>query len=185
MKCKKLFALLLSLCMIMTTIVVPMTAEAADLTTITVGSVDAEPGTEVTVPVSISNNAASGDPDAPGLTGLTLNFQYDADVLKYKSAVAGEALPGLDLTKPGKQYTEGDLTFNWDGTDSDNTEGEILLITFTVADDAPSGNHVIDVIVVTACDYWMADIETSAVRAKQHQHWTKYQESEKNARQPF
>ncbi len=143
------------------------------ITTITVGNITAEAGDEITVTVYISNNH-HGDPEYPGLCGLTLNFKYDENVLKYQSAEGGEALRNLDLTKPGKLFNEGDINFNWDGMDADSSNGEILLITFKVADDANDGNYTIDVTVKDACDYWFDDIETIAVdgtvTVMEHEH---------------
>ena len=53
MKCKKLFALLLSLCMIVSTFV---TVSSATPLTITVGDAEAAAGDTITIPVSLSNN---------------------------------------------------------------------------------------------------------------------------------
>ena len=146
---------------------IPKLPASSNLTTITVGNVETEAGKEIKIPISISNNTI-------GLTGLTLNFTYDKNVLTYVSAEKGTALSNLALTKPGSAYVEGDLTFNWDDMESDFSNGEILIFTFNVADDAAIGDYAFDVVVETACDYDMMDVETTAVpgtiKVKAHEH---------------
>lgn len=158
MKCKKLFALLLSLCMIASSFVTVSNADG--LTTVTVGSTEGvKPGAEVVIPVTLSNNTA-------GICGLTLNFKYDPSVLTYVNVTQGDALTGLTLTKPGSGYTPGDITLPMDAMDADYTEGVILNITFKVADAANGGDHAINLKVETMCDFDFNDIENIAVSGK-------------------
>ena len=156
MKCKKIFALLLSLCMVFSTFVTVVNADP--LTTITVGSVEATAGTEVVVPVSIANNTV-------GICGLTLNIKYDASALTYVNAAQGDALTSLALTKPGSGHTPGDITFAMDAMDADYSNGTVLNITFNVAAGA-TGDNAIDVIVKTMCDFEFNDIENTTVAGK-------------------
>ncbi len=157
MKCKKFFALLLSLCMVFSTFVTVANADA--LTTITVGEVEAGAGEDVVVPVSISNNTV-------GICGLTMTFTYDANVLTYKSATQGDALTSLTLTKPGSGYTPGAITFAMDAMDADFSNGTVINITFEVAAGTTAGDKAIDVAIDTLCGYDFNDIPYEAIGGK-------------------
>ncbi len=177
MKCKRLFTLLLSLCIVVGSFVavsagtvttnvavtpgLPVTVDEipspTEVTTITVGNVNAKPGKEISVPVSISNNAV--------ITGLTIEIRYDSNALTLQGAAKGEALGSMHMTKPG-DMSANPVTFLWDNMKSDNSNGVILLLTFKVADEAVEGEYEVGVTVKTACDSSMKDIETKVERGK-------------------
>lgn len=91
----------------------------------------------VEVAVRIRNN--------PGILGMTLSISYDKSVLKLTDVKNGDAMKNvLTLTKPGR--FEPPCRFAWDGvelTDKDIQDGDILVLTFDVADTAPVGTYPI------------------------------------------
>ena len=112
-------------------------------TTVTVGSVTASTGNEITVPVSISNNV--------GITGLQLTLEYNTNVLTLTGVTRSTALATMEFTQPG-DLNQNSLLFMWDGQDADSSNGEILLLTFKVADSAVAGEYQILVDSAIACD---------------------------------
>ena len=98
----------------------------------------ASPGENVVeVAVQIKNN--------PGILGMTLMVSYDESVVTLTDAKSGKAVKNvLTLTKPGR--FEPQCCFVWDGTeltDTDIQDGEILVLTFKVADTASAGTYPI------------------------------------------
>lgn len=91
----------------------------------------------VEVAVRIQNN--------PGILGMTLSISYDSRVLTLTDVKNGDAVKNtLTLTKPGR--FESPCRFVWDGvelTNKDIQDGEILVLTFDVADTAPAGTYPI------------------------------------------
>ena len=125
---------------IMRTTVVTAIYEADTTPTFTVESKSANKGEKsVTVAVSVKNN--------PGILGMTLSVEYDESVMSLVDAQSGAALSDvLNFTK-ANVLTSG-CNFVWDGQDisSENIKnGEILLLTFDIADDALSGSYPISV----------------------------------------
>lgn len=107
------------------------TAFAATGTTLDVETVEAAPGSSVSVDVSISNN--------PGILGMALQVDYD-DALTLTGGVSGDAFSALTMARPGK-YVSG-CRFTWDGLDlgpSDIKDGTVLTLAFDVAADATPG----------------------------------------------
>ena len=106
--------------------------------TFIVESVTASAGDTVTVAIDVKNN--------PGILAMTLALTYDDSALTLTSATNGEALSALTMTS-SKTLNSG-CKFGWDGveiTESDITDGEILVLTFTVSDTALSG--VYDIVI--------------------------------------
>ena len=85
-----------------------------------INSVNAKEGEDVLVPVSIENNY--------GICGATVVITYDS-ALRLTSAQAGSAFNSLIFTKPGN-LNETTLTFLWDGLEADDSNGDILILTF-------------------------------------------------------
>lgn len=108
-------------------------AKAAEATKVEVGTVVTDPGTTVSVDVSITNN--------PGILGTVIKINYDDDLV-LKAASAGEAFSPLTMTKPG-QYKNG-CKFGFDGQDleaDDIKDGTILTLTFEVPADGGAGQE--------------------------------------------
>ena len=105
----------------------------ADAPTLTFGDMQAKSGGTVVVPLAISNN--------PGLAGLSILVSYDS-VLTLNGLEVGEALTELDFTNP-KTLTANPLKLLWDGVDADASNGAILYLTFTVAENAEEGDYSI------------------------------------------
>ena len=111
-------------------------------TYINVGNATTRNGQEVTIPISISNNT--------GLSGLQFECNYD-DVLTLTNVEVGTALNGLNFTAPG-DLTANPVTLLWDGMDADESNGEILILTFKVDDNAEIGEYDISLTVKSAID---------------------------------
>lgn len=100
---------------------------------IVVDNVEASPGEEVQMAVSVKNN--------PGILGMTLTMYYDEEKCTLISAESGAALNDvLDFT-PSKTLNSG-VRFLWDGieiSDEEVKDGDILLLTFKVSENAEHG----------------------------------------------
>jgi len=92
-------------------------------TTFSVVSPTVEAGAEsVTVPVKISENA--------GLAGAFLTVQYDK-ALTLTDVKACGALGALTFT-PGGDLSANPYNLLWDGQEADASNGDVVLLTFTV-----------------------------------------------------
>lgn len=89
-------------------------------TALTVNQVKTEKNANVDVPIRISNNT--------GICGVTLMVSYD-EKLELVNVSRGEALSTLEMTKPGN-YQTNPVKILWDGMEADNTNGEIVVLTF-------------------------------------------------------
>ncbi len=92
--------------------------------------VQAVAGGTATVAVNIKNN--------PGILGMTLTLSYDSSVMTLTNAVSGSAVSDvLAFTKPGR-FTNP-CNFTWDGIEIDDSQirdGELLILTFAIAENA-------------------------------------------------
>lgn len=100
--------------------------ESQELPTISIGTVDAQPGEQVDVPISISGNT--------GMCGATLSIAYN-DALVLSNITAGSALSTLTMTKPGS-LSSNPFNLVWDGMEADSSNGVIAILTFTAPDTA-------------------------------------------------
>ena len=119
--------------------------------TITVGTATAAPGTEVTVPVSISNN--------PGINTFSLGFDYDTTRLNLKSVSLNSGLGGqFQYTRKAVWLNSTDSTYN----------GEILSLTFDVLAGAAAGDASVAVTYNSGdiSNYNEDDIEFMLVSGK-------------------
>lgn len=128
---KRALSLLLVVCMLAGMLVT--SAFAVGETTITVGTVTAQPGQSVTVPVTISNN--------PGFAGFTFDVKYDTEHLTLtkigKGSLLKDSESGALVPNPeGNRMTWYD-PYNLDG------DGQLLILTFTVKDSA-AGDYEIN-----------------------------------------
>ena len=92
--------------------------------------------TQVQIAISISDN--------PGIAGLMATVQYSSDVFTLTQATNGEALSPLTFTAPS--VLDSGCTFLWDGievTDKDVHDGEFLILTFDVSENAPASEYSI------------------------------------------
>ena len=133
-----------------------MQAKAVEnnMPTIIVDTVEAVPGSEVTVNVSIKNN--------PGILGATLTLSF-GDGLTLTKATSGDnnAFSAMVLTKPGKLVSP--CNFVWDGqelTAEDIKDGSLLALTFQVSEEAKSGKTI-----PIEISYDLFDQNLSAVQA--------------------
>ena len=105
--------------------------------TISTSDLEVIPGeTGVDFEISVSDN--------PGITGLMVTLEYNEDVFILRGAESGEALKALEFTAPS-QLKNG-CVFLWDGVeikDEDIKNGDFLILTFDISDDAPEGVHTI------------------------------------------
>ncbi len=111
--------LLMSLCV--------QSVSASDGLTLTVSTVNAEPGTEVEVPIILSGNDM-------GLAGFMVSVNHDSN-LSLKSITKGSALGTLTYTKPG-DLTSNPLNIGFDGQDADYSNGTVATFTYVVPADA-------------------------------------------------
>ena len=92
--------------------------------------------TQVTVVVSVTDN--------PGIIGLELSLSYDEQIMTLTSASGGEALGDLLFTAPDS--LSSGCKFLWDGleiSDRNVKDGELLVLSFQIADDAADGEYII------------------------------------------
>lgn len=86
----------------------------------------------VRVPVQIRNN--------PGIVGMTLSLDYDESALSLTSIVKGSALSEMTFTIPKALNSGCNLPWDAEFVEPENvTNGEILVLTFKVLDNAQKG----------------------------------------------
>ena len=105
--------------------------------TLTVETKTAQRGQEVRILVSVRNN--------PGILGAALKLSFDDSVLTLVSAENGAAASALTMTPPGKFHNG--CRFVWDAMeleDGDIQDGEFLVLTFRVAENAPAGHYAVE-----------------------------------------
>lgn len=105
--------------------------------TFTVGSEKAAVGDTVDVAVSVKDN--------PGILGMTLKVNYMTDALTLIDAKSGDAVNRvLTFTQPGTY--QNNCKFLWDAmeiSDDQIKDGDVLILTFKVNDDAEPGEYPI------------------------------------------
>ena len=109
-------------------------ARSTAIARITVSDATASAGEEVKINVSISEN--------PGITGMTLSIIYDERAMKLTNVEKGSALGEMVFTVP--QDLKSGCFFPWDAEavkPEEATNGDILILTFKIADDAPDGSY--------------------------------------------
>ncbi|MGM9551175.1 MAG: cohesin domain-containing protein [Clostridia bacterium] len=117
------------------TVTVTKKDEPTNAASITVGTVTAKAGETVTIPISISNNV--------GIAGFNLTINYDKTLLTPVSIEKGSALTAGTLTSNIQQG--GDMsayefvTAYWQNPSNVTNNGEILNVTFKVAEGAEEG----------------------------------------------
>lgn len=103
-----------------------------------INDVTATPGEKnIEIPILIKNN--------PGILGMTLSVSYNENVMSMKSAINGEAVSDVLILTHGKMLGSG-CRFIWDGLEisPENVKnGAILLMKFSISDNALSGSYPI------------------------------------------
>lgn len=136
---KRVSSLLLALVLLVSLLPLgTLSAKAAESNapTISVESVEAFPGSTVTVNVDIKNN--------PGILGAKLTLSYGEGLtLTAAASPENNAFGALSFTKPGKLASP--CNFVWDGTklnEEDIKDGSILTLTFQVSDGVQEGQSI-------------------------------------------
>ncbi len=124
---KKIITLLTSIAIIAMTFVA---VQAEEQPTISVGRISAAPGSTVSVPISISGNT--------GICGAKITVNYDSR-LDLNSIGKGSALSSLAMTPPGN-LSANPFNIVWDGMESDNSNGTVVLLNFTVPNEQGTFN---------------------------------------------
>lgn len=104
--------------------------------TIVVDNVSANAGEEVSVRVGLHNN--------PGILGMTLKLEFDAEVMTLTEVEKGTALSETTFTAPKGEALKNGCRFLWDAeyvSPEDVTNGNILKLTFEIADTAKTGDY--------------------------------------------
>ena len=127
-KAKRIIALLLSL--VLLTLCCPAVF-AASTPTISISNVSADPGKEVTVSISISNN--------PGIMAMAFCITYDSDVLEYTGYTKGYLSKYTIKDHPDK----GHISFVNDESSDKAKNGTMLSVKFKIKDDAAPGKYTI------------------------------------------
>ena len=102
---------------------------------ISADSVIALRGETIAVPVKISSNS--------GLMGYRLTFTYDDDILTPVSAVAGNGFAGNSDNSIG--ITEGKFDVVWSNSANIAINGDIVVLTFKVNDNAVFGKSEVEI----------------------------------------
>ena len=109
--------------------------------TVSAGRATAAPGDTVQIAISLKNN--------PGIVSMTLRMVYDESVMTLTKVTRGTALGEMTFTTP-KDLKSG-CQFPWDAefvSPEDATNGDILVLTFTISETAAPGNYTLSLVTV-------------------------------------
>lgn len=106
-------------------------------TTFTVNTIATKPDAKtVDTKVSVTNN--------PGILGMVLSLEYDEETLKLIACQNGVALSALTFQEPSR-YISG-CNFVWYGSETGEVmDGEMLILTFEIAENAKLGTYPITI----------------------------------------
>lgn len=126
---KRFMALILALVMVIS--MIPVSVFAAEVPTFSISSVNGNPGDEVEVKVSISNN--------PGVMVMNYEIVYDTTRLE-KVEFTGY---GMD----GGEWTTSETTNKvlWDKSADSSFNGDIMTLKFKIKADAPVGDAAVSI----------------------------------------
>ncbi len=106
-------------------------------TTFMVDTIDITPE-EKTAKIKVSVNKN------PGILGMMFSVNYDEEVLKLASCQNGAALAALTFQEPSR-YING-CNFVWYGSETGEVmDGEMLILTFEITEDAKPGTYPISI----------------------------------------
>ena len=128
-----------------TDLVVTATYEKAQVSytdpTLVADSVSANAGGTVQVAVSVAKN--------PGILGMTLSLNYDDSKLTLTDVANGSAASALTFTKPSRFIDGCDFVWYGEALTADQIkDGEVLVLTFKVADGCAAGTYPISISYV-------------------------------------
>lgn len=133
---KRILSLLFITAMMVQMIVVGSVVNAAETADIVVSSVQASAGDQnVEVTVSLTNSI--------DICGMRLSVSYPAG-LTLTSVARGDALPSLTFTRQNAPYSSP-LGILWDGLVGDTAAGTLVVLTFSVSENAQNGEYPITV----------------------------------------
>ena len=160
MKTKKLFAMLLTLLMVIVIATPLMIASAEGTVLFTVSNVQGEIGDQVNVTVDISANSDIG--------ALTIDLCYDKTMLDLISSQSGATLSVANsITDVVPNEDEGKVRLTYINMDGLNGSGTILNVTFTILSGAtgtiPLTLDVTEITDTTATDSLVYDITDGSV----------------------
>ena len=122
---------------------------------ISADDVMARPGTTFELPITLSENS--------GILGMNLYITF-SDVLELVAVEQGTALPSFSMTQGG-DLSASPYNIIWDGIDTDNTNGEVVILTFKVLDDTAEGDYSINVSGISS-DEQYNEFDIPAISAK-------------------
>lgn len=125
---------------------IPTLEIEAEMPKISISQKSATPGSTIQLPIVISNN--------PGIAYLRIALEYDSSVLKLESVT--NSIPALVMA-------QGNNILSWDSSSSYMGNGELCVLTFTVAPDAILGDYEIKLTVSECYDENTDDVELYAV----------------------
>jgi len=134
---KKRIAAVLAVCILLCMNVCPVWAASA---TVTVGTVTANPGDTVRVPLSVSQIS--------GIGAVGIYVKYDTSVLECVSAEAVGIMNDMDTNTANKEPVNrtGEIWLTGMCLKGINGSGTLMEMTFKVKEDAPEGLSPIDVV---------------------------------------
>lgn len=126
---KRVFAMILALIMVIS--MIPVSVFATEVPTFSISSVNGNPGDEVEVKVSISNN--------PGIMVMNYKIVYDTTRL--------ERVEFTGYGMGGGVWTIGENTDKalWDGATDSTFNGDIMTLKFKIKENAPVGDAKISI----------------------------------------
>lgn len=160
-KITKIISVIVAVVMILTLAVF---SYAADTFTVSANDVTTNAGKDVKVIVSIDKN--------PGVVAFQLKAEYDTQYLTLKSSEKGSALTTFDYTifnmtnSPISIGGVVNVESNADAETANNKKtGEIAVLTFSVAENAPEGQYPIEITITKCVNYQNETVSTSAKSA--------------------
>lgn len=131
-KSKKIWAIVLSVSMLIATIIPSSRTNAAGEFTVTGSDVNVMAGEEVSVNINLANN--------PGISAINLYYTYDTNYLTLKNVE----------NKVSKFTMTNDVTTVWDAASNYTEDGILATLTFEVAKDTPSGEYIVGINFLSA-----------------------------------
>lgn len=96
-------------------------------------------GKEVTVEAALVRNS--------GISGLTVEITYDAEVMTLTNVERGNALSSLEHLTTNVDTEQGyaitPFRINWSGDENDTSTGNVLKMSFLIKEAAPDGDYLI------------------------------------------
>ena len=131
-KNRKIWAIVLSVLILITTIIPSPYTNAAGEFAITGNAVNVKAGEKVSIDVSLVNN--------PGISAINLYYTYDTNYLTLKNVE----------NKVSKFTMTNDVTTVWDAASNYAEDGVLATLTFEVAKQTPSGDYMVGINFLSA-----------------------------------